>query len=179
MEPLPHHVPEPTPYGVAPHGTSDGPSDDEPHPRRLWATGLIRVQVNDEAAPPRAPAVPDRAGEVVAAPHSELGGQHNRRRQRIGAGSRSARGTTLGSRPSAGETAAAPTPTCRDNRPAGPGTHAEPEPVCPRPAAIVRLERTLAHWCSEAEVIGIGRRRGCRPQSRRAAPSPKESTVVR
>ena len=35
-----------------------------------------------------------------------------------------------------------------ENRPAGAGTHPEPEAMGLRPPAVVRLERTLAHWSS-------------------------------
>jgi hypothetical protein len=38
--------------------------------------------------------------------------------------------------------------TRRDDGPASPGTHAQPEAMDLRPAAVVRLERTLAHWSS-------------------------------
>ena len=55
--------------------------------------------------------------------------------------SRAATGSTVRS---GGQLAATPATTSGHDRAAGPSTHAQPEPVCPRPAAVVRLEGALA-----------------------------------
>ena len=49
-----------------------------------------------------------------------------------------------------------------ENGAAGPGAHAQPEPVRLRAAAVVRLERTLAHWGSRYGAW-FGKRRCRRP----------------
>src|SRR3712207_9390399 len=68
-----------------------------------------------------------------------------RRRRRACAGSTSG-----------GELLAALAPTGRQDGPAGAGTHPQPETVGLGPAAVVRLERALAHEVLPLHDIGGG-----------------------
>src|SRR4051795_4851151 len=55
---------------------------------------------------------------------------------------------------SGGELLATLAPAGGDDRPAGPGAHPQPEAVGLRPAAVVRLERALAHEVLPLHDIG-------------------------
>jgi len=48
-----------------------------------------------------------------------------------------------------------------DDRPAGTGTHPKPEAMGLRPPAVIRLERTLAHWSSRDSMSKVDLRAGC------------------
>src|SRR3954470_17108168 len=85
---------------------------------------------------------------------------------------------------SGGELLATLAPTAGDDRPAGAGAHTQPEAVGLGPAAVVRLERALAHEVLLRHDIG-GRaptggwaHAGCPTERRVAAPGPPEAGVL-
>src|SRR3954453_12441637 len=77
---------------------------------------------------------------------------------------------------SGGKLLATLAPTTGDDRPPGAGAHPQPKAVGLGPAAVVRLERALAHEVLLLQDIGgrapAGRRArsGCRPEWREAHP---------
>ena len=82
---------------------------------------------------------PDRRREVRPPPHPRPCGKHRRHRP-----ARTAAGQTL--------TRARPLRRLRrEDGAASPGAHAQPEAMRLRPTAVVRLERTLAHWDSRSD----------------------------
>jgi len=86
--------------------------------------------VDDEPLPGGTSAQPDGGVEVRALPQSERGRKHG----------------SSGFRATSGRQAlTALSATSGKNRTAGPGAHAQPETVGLRTAAVVRLERALAH----------------------------------
>ena len=126
-------------YPVADHGPSDSATNHEPGPSRHGSTRLDRrrrfsryrsSKVDDEPLPGGTSAQPDGGVEVRALPQSERGRKHG----------------SSGFRATSGRQAlTALSATSGKNRTAGPGAHAQPETVGLRTAAVVRLERALAH----------------------------------
>jgi hypothetical protein len=79
-------------------------------------------------------------------------------------------------RRSGADPAAALPAACRENGATSPGAHAQPETVRLRAVAVVRLERTLAHWdsrCGHMVKAGwSGQARGAAARSRKPLGGP-------
>ena len=127
---------EPPPDPVPHHRRAHRPAHDESDPGRL-----IPARPHQQMAGQQRPAGPaaaaDRRGEICPMPHPRRCGKHRR--------SPRPRGWLRRSDTDPGAALAAPR---GENGAASPGAHAQPEPVRLRAAAVVRLERTLAHWGS-------------------------------
>jgi hypothetical protein len=141
---LAHHGPEAALHAVTDNRGPNRTTDDKAYLRRLgWANpakaGTVRgsgrfgyQQMPGQRCASGAAPSTDRAPEVGGARHPRLPRQH----LRLPCG-------TSGAELLAALAAA----RCQD-RPARPGTHAQPEAMGLCPPAVVRLERTLAHWSS-------------------------------
>jgi hypothetical protein len=134
-QPASHQVAQPALHAMPDHGTTDRPTDHEPHPRRrIGVTGGRHMHDDGAAGRPAAPL--HRRREVLAT--VQAGGSRQQRRRGFASG-------RLSGRQFAATLAA---PRSHDGAP-GPGPHAQPEPMSPRAATVVRLERALAlgHGC--------------------------------
>ena len=112
--------------------------------------------------PARAAAAADRPRELRALPHPCRCGKH----RPITAGRASQAPVGSDTDPRTPLTAPG-----RQDRAAGAGAHAQPEPVRLRTAAVVRLERTLAHWDSRYTEARVEAATG--PARRHAKASPR------
>jgi len=141
-----HEHTKTTPHTVAHHRGANRATDYESYPG--WLTALTpHKKVAGHERPPGAGAAAHREREVRAVPHPGFAGKHVRatyRRGRSGVSGAEARAALVAPR--------------REHGTARTGAHAQPEAVGLRPAAVVRLERALAHRSSRWVDRLTGRR---------------------
>src|SRR5262249_19640858 len=118
-------MPESAAYLVADHRDPHRASNGEPDPGRFVGLGAA-LQVQNHTRPSGTIAVPDGRSEIFTPPHPVDRRQHGYRRSDRDAG--------------------APLATARGkDRAPRTGAHSKPEAMLLVPAAVVRLESTLAH----------------------------------
>jgi hypothetical protein len=159
---------EPPAHPVAHHCLADRPAHHEPHHRGLPGA-RTHQQVPRQQGPAGPAAAAHRCREVVGAPHPRGCREHSRHL--------TAQPGRAGS--DAEPLAALPAPRGQ-HRAAGPGAHAQPESVRLRAAAIIRLERTLAHGISRYRSVtvtgGHDPRAAQRTPERRRVTGPRNAT---
>ena len=155
-------VPQPPPDLIPHYSRAYGPAHNKTDQRPV--PGFRRYQQVPGYQRPAGPAAaPGRRLEVRPPPHPRRCGKH--------CPCRYPRASS-----DADASAALPAPG-RENGPASTGAHAQPEAMRLRPTAVVRLERTLAHWDSRWRQVCLLRSDRCSRQRHEAQSDRNEAAL--